>query len=101
VIGASSRSFFEAERFAHPVAAMLVESAWNIRHAVDRMLALRAMLKAGLALIRAGEPAFRLVTDPFDTGPFALEHIGNGYLIRSALKDVGRPEVTLVVGDPP
>ena len=80
---------------------MLVESAWSIRHVVDRMLALRAMLKAGLALIRAGEPAFRVVTDPFGTGPFALEHIGNGYLIRSALNDAGKPEVTLVVGDPP
>jgi hypothetical protein len=98
---AALHEFGEAERCAHPVAAMLVESAWSIRHVVDRMLALRAMLKAGLALIRAGEPAFRVVTDRFGTGPFALEHIGNGYLIRSALKDAGRPEVTLVVGDPP
>ena len=80
---------------------MLVESAWGGRHMVDRMLALRAMLKAGLALIRAGEPAFRMVTDPFGAGPFGLERIGEGYLIRSALDDEGKPEVTLVVGDPP
>jgi hypothetical protein len=98
---AALHEFFEAERSAHPVAAMLVESAWGGRHMVDRMLALRAMLKAGLALIRAGEPAFRMVTDPFGAGPFGLERIGEGYLIRSALDDEGKPEVTLVVGDPP
>jgi hypothetical protein len=95
---AGLRDFAEAEQSAHPVAAMLVESTWSVRHVVDRMLALRAMLKAGLALTRNGEPAFRLVTDPFSDGPFGLERIGDGYLIRSALDDEGKPEVMLEVG---
>jgi hypothetical protein len=93
--------FAQAEQASHPVVAGIVEHAWGIRHVVDRMLALRAMLRAGIALVRAAEPGFRIVTDPFGTGPFGLEHIGNGFLVRSALKDSGRPEVTLVIGDPP
>ena len=51
--------FAEAERSTHPVAVGLVESAWGVRHVVDRMRALRSMLHAGLVLIRDGEPAFR------------------------------------------
>jgi hypothetical protein len=93
--------FALARRASHPLVAGIVESAWGVRHKVDRMLALRAMLRAGVALIRAGETAFRAVTDPFGTGPFELERMGKGYLIRSALHDEGTSEVTLVVGDPP
>ncbi len=93
--------FAQAERSSHPVVAGLVEQAWGVRHVVDRMVAMRSMLRAGIALTHAGEPAFRAVIDPFGTGPFGLERIGEGYLVRSALKEAGRPEVTLVVGDPP
>jgi hypothetical protein len=98
---AALHDFAQAKRSSHSVVAALVESAWGVRHVVDRMLALRAMLRAGLALIRDGELAFRMVTDPFGTGPFGLVRLRKGYEIRSALKDNGKPEVTLVVGGPP
>jgi hypothetical protein len=91
--------FARAERADHLLVAMLVESAWGVRHMVDRMRALRAMLRAGLALVREGEPAFRAVADPFGDGPFDLERRGKGYRIRSALIDEGKPEVALAVGD--
>ncbi len=58
------------------------------------------MVRAGLALVRAGEAAFRAVADPFGDGPFGLERRGKGYLIRSALVNEGKPEVTLAVGTP-
>jgi hypothetical protein len=58
------------------------------------------MLRAGLALFRNGEPAYRAVADPFGSGPFGLERRGKGYLIRSAMKDERKPDVTLAVGDP-
>jgi len=78
---------------------MLVEHAWGVRHMVDRMRALRSMLRAGLALVRDGETAYRAVSDPFGSGPFGLERRGKGYLIRSAMNDEGKPDVTLAVGD--
>ncbi len=91
--------FARAERPAHPVAAMRVEQAWGVRHVVDRMRALRSMLRAGQALVRDGQPAYRAVADPFGSGPFGLERRGKGYLIRSAMNDEGKPAVTLAVGD--
>ena len=93
--------FAQTERSPHPIGAALVEPAWGVRHVVDRMLALRAMLRAGVALIRDGELAFRMVKDPFGTGPFGLDRVGRGYEVRSALKDPGKPEVTLLVGESP
>jgi hypothetical protein len=91
--------FAKAEQTTHPIAAGLVENAWGVRHAVDRMHATRSMLHAGLSLVREGETAFRVESDPFGTGAFSLERRGKGYLIRSALKDVGKPEVSLEIGD--
>jgi hypothetical protein len=91
--------FAAAERMVQPVAAGLVEAAWSCRHMVDRMRALRSTLRAGLALVRGGEPAFRAVSDPFGSGPFGLERRGKGYRIRSGLNDDDRPEVTLELGD--
>lgn len=91
--------FAKAARSTHPIAVGLVESAWAARHVVDRMRALRAMLHAGLVLIRDGEPAFRAESDPFDTGAFGLERLGKAYLIRSALNDGGKPEVSLEIGE--
>jgi hypothetical protein len=91
--------FARAERLTHPIAAGLVESAWSARHVVDRMRALRSMLHAGLVLVRDGEAAFRAVSDPFGSGPFGLERRGKGYLIRSAINDGGKPEVSLEIGD--
>jgi hypothetical protein len=91
--------FAKAERSSHPIAAGLVETAWGVRHVVDRMRALRSMLHAGIALIREGEPAFKAQSDPFGTGAFGLERRGTGYLIRSALNDGGKPEVSLEIGD--
>jgi len=70
---------------------------------VDRMRAQRAMLRAGVALVRKGEAAFRAEPDPFGAGAFGLERRGKGYLIRSALNDGGmpeKPEVSLEIGDP-
>ena len=49
---------------------MLVEPAWGVRHVVDRMLALRAMLRAAIALTRLGECAFRAVSDSYGAGAF-------------------------------
>jgi hypothetical protein len=91
--------FAVAEHSTHPIAAGLVENAWGVRHMVDRMRALRAMLQAGVALIREGEPAFRAEPDVFGTGAFGLERRGKGYLIRSALRDEGKPEISLEIGD--
>jgi len=92
--------FARAERPAQPVVASLAENAWGVRHVVDRMRALRAMLRAGLALVQNGEPGFRAVIDPYSNGPFGLERSGKGHLIRSALNDEGRPpEVTLGLGE--
>ncbi len=83
----------------HPVAAGLVESAWGVHHVVDRMRALRAMLHAGIVLVRDGEPAFLAVPDPFGSGPFRLERRGKGCRIRSALNDEGKPGVNLEIGE--
>ncbi|GAC1449881.1 MAG: hypothetical protein NVSMB9_33970 [Isosphaeraceae bacterium] len=91
--------FARAEKSIHPIPAGLVESAWGVRHVVDRMRALRSMLHAGLVLIRDGEPAFRAEPDPFGTGAFGLERRGKGYLIRSAMNDEEKPEVSLEIGD--
>ena len=92
--------FAKAEQSTQPIVAWLVEKAWGIRHVVDRMRALRSMLQAGLVLVRDGQPAFLAQSDPFGTGPFGLERRGKGYLIRSALKDEAKPEVSLEIGDP-
>jgi hypothetical protein len=91
--------FAKAERSTHPIAAGLVKNAFGVRHAVDRMHALRSIAHAGIVLVRDGEPAFRAVSDPFGTGAFGLERRGSGYLIRSALNDGGRPDVSLEIGD--
>jgi hypothetical protein len=91
--------FARAERSIHPIAAGLVESAWGVRHVVDRMRALRSMLHAGLVVVRDGEPAFRVESDPFGAAPFRLERRGKGYLIRSALNDRAKPKVSLEIGD--
>jgi len=93
-------AFAEAERTTNPIVASLVEHAWGVRHVVDRMKALRAMLRAGLALVRDGEAAFLAVIDPFGTGPFGLERRGDGFRIRSALKDKEKPGVDLEIGGP-
>ena len=42
------------------------------------MKALRSMLRAGIALVRDGEPAFRAEADPFGVGPFGLNLRGRG-----------------------
>jgi hypothetical protein len=91
-------AFAQAERSVHPVVAMLVEKAWWHRWMVDRMRALRVMLRAGIALVRGGERAFLEVADPYGNGPFALQRRGNGFLIRSALRQAEQPEVTLAIG---
>jgi hypothetical protein len=88
-----------AERSVHPVVAMLVDKAALHRCMVDQMRALRVMLRAGIALVRSGEPAFLDVADPFGTGPFELHRSGMGFVIRSALRDEGRPEVGLAIGE--
>jgi hypothetical protein len=48
-------------------------NAWGVRHAVDRMRALRSLLYAGIALVHQGEAAFRAESVPFGTGAFGLE----------------------------
>lgn len=90
--------FAEAERSRHPIVASLVEHAWNIRHVIDRLLALRAMTRAAIALVRDGEAAFRIHADPYGSGPFHLEHRWIGHRIRSALDD-GKLKVSLQIGD--
>lgn len=97
---AALEEFARSGRLDYPLAATLTESVWGVRHMADRMRALRAMLRAGLALVRDGEPAFRAVADPFGSGPFGLVRRDGDCLIRSALRDEGSPEVTLGVGDP-
>ena len=81
-----------------PIVAGAAGWAWGVRHMVDRMVALRAMTRAGLALVRDGEAAFRAVADPHGVGPFDLERRGAVAEIRSALRDEGKPEVALKVG---
>jgi hypothetical protein len=91
--------FAKTEKTTQPIAAGLVENAWGVRHVVDRMRAMRLMLRAGIALVREAEPAFRVESDPFGTAAFGLERRGKGYLIRSALNDGAKPEVSLEIGD--
>jgi hypothetical protein len=91
-------AFAAAERSVHPVVAMLVDKAWWHRFTVDKMRALRVMLGAGMALMRGGEAAFERIADPHGTGPFGLERRGKGFVIRSALRDAERPEVSLAIG---
>ena len=83
-----------------PVAAGLVDAAWGVRHVVDRMIATRALAHAGLALVRDGEDAARAIADPYGVGGFTIERRGRGHRIRSALRDGGRPEVALEIGEP-
>jgi hypothetical protein len=97
---ASLDEFARAERADHPLVATLAEKVWNIRQVFDRVRALRAKLRAGLALIRDGEPAFRSVADPFGDGPFGLERRGKVYCIRSALSEEGGPELAFTIGYP-
>jgi hypothetical protein len=96
---ASLDEFARAERLTHPVVSGLVEKAWSIRHVVDRVRALRSLVRAGIVLVRDGERAFRTESDPFGSGPFRLERRGKGCLIRSALNDEGKPEVSLEIGE--
>ncbi len=96
---ASLDQFAKTEQSSQPIVAGLVESAWGVRHVADRMLALRSMLRAGLVLVRDGEPAFLKIPDPYGTGAFALERRGKCTLIRSSLVDEGKPEVSLEVGE--
>lgn len=92
-------AFARDERSTHPIVAGLVENIRGVRHMVDRMHALRSMLRAGLAMVRDGDAAFQAQSDPFGSGPFDLERRGKGFLIRSALRDAGKPEVSLAIGD--
>ncbi len=93
--------FARTEASTHPIAVGLVDSAWNVRHIIDRMRAYRAMVHAGLILVRDGQPAFQAERDPFGTGEFQLERRGQGFLIRSSLRGDDRPEVSLVIGAAP
>ena len=90
--------FAAAERSLHPIAAGLVENAWGVRHVVDRMRALADAPRRTRPGPRWGTRLPR-ESDPFGTGPFGLERRGKGYLIRSALNDGGKPEVSLEIGD--
>jgi hypothetical protein len=95
----SLKEFEKAERQNHPFAAMLVEHSGRIRPMVDRMLALRVILRSAVVLLRDGEPAFLKVADPYGSGPFSLERSGKGLVIRSALHDEGMPESKLSIGE--
>ena len=90
--------FAKSELATHPIAAGVTENAWGVRHVVDRMKALLSILHAAVVLFRDGEAAFKAESDPFGTGGFRLQHRVNGYSIRSALDDQGRPEVSLEIG---
>jgi hypothetical protein len=91
--------FVKTQRSAQPVVTGLVEAVWGSRIMVERLRTLRVMVRAGLALVASGEPAFRAISDPSPSAPFGLERRGKGYLIRSAKDDHGMPEVTLALGD--
>ncbi|WP_435018760.1 hypothetical protein TA3x_000745 [Tundrisphaera sp. TA3] len=96
---AALAEFARSRRATDPVVASLVEAVAGARHMADRRIALRAMLRAGIALVRDGEPAFSRVADPFGAGPFGLERRGRGRVIRSAMADPEKPEVSLAIGD--
>ncbi|WP_165219939.1 hypothetical protein [Aquisphaera insulae] len=95
---ASLDEFAAKEREVHPIAASFAGIARNIRRLVDRMTVNRALLRAGITLVRDGEPAFRAVADPFGHGPFGLDREGNGWRIRSALHDEAPAEASLRIG---
>ena len=95
---AALADFARDEEFNHPIAANLVEQAWGIRHVVDRLQAHRAMIHAALVLVRDGEPACRALRDPYGPGGFDLDRRDHGWILRSALRDDDRPEVSLEVG---
>jgi hypothetical protein len=56
-------------------------------------------LRANLTSTEALIGAFRLVTDRHGKGPFEVERREKGFLIRSALNDDGKPQVTLAIGE--
>jgi hypothetical protein len=95
---AALNEFSDAEQTIHPIAAAAVETFWGGRHAVDRVRAIRMMLRAGITLMREGESGFRSQRDPFGTGAFGLQRRGEAYVIRSALNDDAKPEVKLELG---
>jgi hypothetical protein len=53
------------------------------------------MLRAGLALVRAGEPAIGAVSDTLGSGPFVLERRRRDDPIQSAMNDKGQPDGSL------
>ncbi|WP_406693534.1 hypothetical protein V5E97_21110 [Singulisphaera sp. Ch08] len=92
--------FAKSEQSTQPIVAALVANASGNIHVVDRMIALRSLIKAALVLLRQGQPAFRKHLDPFGKGPFGLTRRGQVDLIRSALSDESRQEVSLEIGGP-
>lgn len=92
--------FVEQHRATQPVVVTLANNwAWGSRNVIDRMLAFRAMLRAGIALVGSGEAAFRAVADPYGKGPFGLDRLKRGFRIRSALSDTGSAPVQLTIGE--
>jgi hypothetical protein len=90
--------FEKTERFTFPAAAGLVECGIGVLRAVDYMSVLLSMALAGVVLVREGESGFRRILGPFGVGSFGLERRGEGWVIKSALKDEGRPDVVFVIG---
>ncbi|MDG3002329.1 hypothetical protein [Paludisphaera mucosa] len=93
-------AFARARRDDAPLAAGLVEAARGIAAAVERQALLRVMLRAGFALVRDGEDAFRALRDPFGDGPFGLERREGGRVLRSAFPGLKSPATEFRVGEP-
>lgn len=100
-LDASVEEFVRSRRETDPIPASLAGNARGVRDAVDRAGLHFAMLRAGLVLVRDGEPAFRALRDPFGDGPFGLEsREAGGWLLRSALPEGDAPTTPFRVGDP-
>lgn len=77
-------------------AELLLPSVRRARQQEERMMAMRAMLKAAVAYQAEGEEAFKRIADPFGKGPFIYRKVEGGFVLESKLLVNGKP-VNLVV----
>ncbi|WP_165246409.1 hypothetical protein [Paludisphaera soli] len=99
-LDAAIEEFARTRRGTDPIPVGLVASARSFCDAVDRAVLNRALLRAGLVLVRDGEAAFRALRDPFGDGPFGLEGRKGGWIVRSSFPGIKSPTTEFRVGDP-
>lgn len=92
--------FARTHRETAILAVGFIEHAQPAATAVERIGLIFKMLRAGVLLIRDGEPAFLAPRDPYAAGPFGLERRGEGLILRSAFPGVKTPTTEFAIGFP-